>query len=231
MRSPFATKSLRTIDPTPNSILETVQDAQNQAVGDMSHKLFDNSQPSMTRSLDMSPSVPSVAHHGLGQMISPSPALTNHHITDLLERSIIKGAKEREQNKLRQIIEFYKRSVKADKEISCRKEIMIRNYRLHVVKDAAREIDENMRALFTLNKGTCIHVSNSIIKPEIHKFGTEVSDKLGQVYPFLLQDIGLTPDSLHPAKKQYFHSRSQSVPSALSRLTDKPYTHPDVRTM
>ena len=143
----------------------------------------------MINSLNMSTSDQMYANQDISQMISPSPALTNFHITDLLERSIIKGAKEREQNKLRQIIEFYKRSVKADKEITSRKEIMIRNYRLHVVKDVAKEIDENMRALFTLNKGTCIHVSNSIIKPEIHKFGTEVSDKLEQVYPFLLEDF------------------------------------------
>lgn len=30
-----------------------------------------------------------------------APALTSFHITDLLERSIILGAKEREENKLR----------------------------------------------------------------------------------------------------------------------------------
>jgi hypothetical protein len=68
--------------------------------------------------------------------------------------------------------------VKGDKEIVNKKEIMIRNYRLHVVKDALNEIDDNDRALFTLNKGTSIHVSNSIVKPEIYKFGTELTDKL-----------------------------------------------------
>ena len=82
------------------------------------------------------------------------------------------GAREREHNKLRQIIEFYKRSVKGDAEIHRRKEIMIRNYRLHVVKDSDAEISDVERSLFNLNKGTSIHVSNSIVKPEIHKFGT-----------------------------------------------------------
>ena len=59
---------------------------------------------------------------------------------------------------------------------------MIRNYRLHIVKDVDKEIDPEQRSLFTLNKGTCIHVSNSIVKPEIHKYFTKVSDKLEQAY-------------------------------------------------
>lgn len=80
-------------------------------------------------------------------------------------------------------MEFYKRSVKNDKDISTKKEIMVRNYRLHVVKDVEKEIDPKTRALFTLNKGTCIHVSNSIIKPEIYKFGTKLTDVLTEVYP------------------------------------------------
>lgn len=83
--------------------------------------------------------------------------------------------------------------MKGDAEIHRRKEIMIRNYRLHVVKDADAEISEAERALFNLNKGTSIYVSNSIIKPEIHKFGTQITDKLGQVYGFLLDDVTRKP--------------------------------------
>ena len=91
---------------------------------------------------------------------------------------------------MRQIIEFYKRSVKGDKEMNQRKEIMIRNYRLHLVRDPSEEgIDDNMRALFTLNKGTNIHVSNSILKPEIHKFGTHVSNVITDCYPFLNEEV------------------------------------------
>ena len=121
---------------------------------------------------------------------SPSPALTSFQITDLLEKSIVHGSHERESNKLRQIVEFYKRSVKGDKEMSHRSEIMIRNYRLHFVKDPSLEgIDERAKSLFTLNKGTSIHVSNSILKPEIHKFGTKVSTKLTDVYPLLNRAI------------------------------------------
>lgn len=60
-----------------------------------------------------------------------------------MERSIIGGAAEqRDQNKLRQIVEFYKRAVKGDKEIGTKKEVMIRNYRLHIVKDVDAEITQ-----------------------------------------------------------------------------------------
>jgi hypothetical protein len=76
------------------------------------------------------------------------------------------------------MVDFYKRSVKDDKEIKSKREIMIKNYRLYLVKDSIYEIDDESRALFTNNKGTCIYVSNSIIKPEIHKFKTEITDKL-----------------------------------------------------
>lgn len=70
--------------------------------------------------------------------------------------------------------------------MNCRKEIFIRNYRLHVVKDADKDVTDEERALLSLNKGTTIHVGNSIIKPEICKFGTDITDKIHQVYPFLL---------------------------------------------
>ena len=122
---------------------------------------------------------------------------------------MIVGTKQREQSKLRQVIELYKRSVKGDKELGSRKEVMIRNYRLRVLKDAARELTPDMRALLLLNKGTTIHVSNSIIKPEIHKFGTEVSDKLAHVYPFLLEEAtSMVPRPGHGPRKGAFHGRS-----------------------
>jgi hypothetical protein len=63
---------------------------------------------------------------------------------------------------------------------------MIRNYRLHVVKDADAEISDFERSLFNLNKGSSIYVSNSIVKPEIHKFGTKITDKLTKVYGDML---------------------------------------------
>jgi hypothetical protein len=62
---------------------------------------------------------------------------------------------------------------------------MIKNYRIHLIKDADKEIDPKMRSLFNINKGTSIHVSNSIIKPEIYKYSTKVSTKIQEVYPFL----------------------------------------------
>jgi hypothetical protein len=79
--------------------------------------------------------------------------------------------------------------VKNDKDIGLHREIMIRNYRLHLVKNAAEEgIDARARALLTLNKGTSIHVSNSILKPEIHKFTTKLTEHLPQLYPVLQDD-------------------------------------------
>ena len=66
---------------------------------------------------------------------------------------------------------------------------MIRNYRLHVVTDAARELNPQARALCVLHKGTSIHVSNSIIRPEIHQYGTQVTEKLAQAWPLLLEDL------------------------------------------
>jgi hypothetical protein len=162
-------------------------------------------------------------HQGRSLCGPSSPALSHFHITDLLERSIIMGAKEREQSKLRQIVEFYKRSVKGDKELGCKRGIMIRNYRLHVVKDVAQELDASSRALFTLNKGTSIAVSNSIIKPEIHKFGTRVSDRLGEAYPFLLEETSLPPKlDLSTAKKRNFTRRSLSVHQALAGQAARP---------
>lgn len=89
-----------------------------------------------------------------------------------------------------------------------------------MVKDVDVEIDEDMRSLFTLNKGTCVHVSNSIIKPEIHKFGTKVSDVLGQVYPQLNEHEGLSPkNKLAAAKERYFQRRAQSVHTAVSGMS------------
>jgi hypothetical protein len=122
-------------------------------------------------------------------MQSPSPALSSFHITDLLERSILIGSHERESNKLRHIFVFYKRQVKNERDIGVNREIMIRNYRLHLVKNAAEEgIDARARALLTLNRGTSIHVSNSVLRPEIHQFSTKISDHLPELYPVLQGD-------------------------------------------
>lgn len=109
--------------------------------------------------------------------------------------------------------------MKGDAEIHRRKEVMIRNYRLHVVKDADAEVSDAERALFSLNKGTSIYVSNSIIKPEIHKFGTQITEKLGQVYSFLLDDVG------RPSLKKARRRRgSQSVTTGAS---ERPYSQAD----
>jgi hypothetical protein len=54
------------------------------------------------------------------------------------------------------------------------KEVIIKNYRLRVV-DAAKDITPEDRKLMLLNKGTSIYVANSLIKPEMYRFSTNVS--------------------------------------------------------
>ena len=77
---------------------------------------------------------------------------------------------------LKSIVEFYKRTVK-DCDINApvnEKEIMIRNYRLHIVTDEAKELSQTDREILGLNHGTTIYVNNSIIKPEVFHFTTNV---------------------------------------------------------
>jgi hypothetical protein len=87
---------------------------------------------------------------------------------------------------------------------------MIKNYRIHLIKDAEKEVDPKMRALFNLNRGTSIHVSNSIIKPEIYKYSTKVTTKLQDCYPFLDDPSALKPKKrgLSPVRPR--HRRSQT---------------------
>ena len=116
-------------------------------------------------------------------------ALSNLEITDLLEKSLIQGPIGREQNKLRQVVELYKRQVKKDRELLNKPELMIKNYRLYLVKNPTQELDPYTRSLLTLNKGTSISVSNSIMKPEIHKFGTSVTGRLADLFPLLKEEF------------------------------------------
>jgi hypothetical protein len=183
-KSPFTDqKSFRTIDANPAEILDLVKDNAAQHGAASFREVHDTSLISGMRDHSVS-----FMEHG-----SSSPALTSFHITDLLERSIIVNATEREQNKLRQIVDFYKRAVKDEKTIRSKKEVMIRNYRLYVVKDSDAEIDDKSRALMTLHKGTSVHVSNSLVRPEMYKFSTAVSTKIAEVYPFLQDSRALLP--------------------------------------
>jgi hypothetical protein len=71
-------------------------------------------------------------------------------------------------------MDYYKRSIKTDSELKMEKEVIIKNYRLRVV-DAAKDITPEDRKLMLLNKGTSIYVANSLIKPEMYRFSTNVS--------------------------------------------------------
>lgn len=108
------------------------------------------------------------------------------HITDLIEKSI-QGP--RDKNNTKATIDFYKRSVKPEAELNMKKEIIIKNYRLRVV-DANRELSDKDRRIMKLNKGTSIYVANSLIKPEIYRYSTKVSNLIADVFPSMLVDEG-----------------------------------------
>ena len=103
------------------------------------------------------------------------------HITDLLEKSI---QAPREKNNMKATIDFYKRSVKPEAELNMRKEIIIKNYRLRVV-DANVDLTEKDRRIMKLNKGTSIYVANSLIKPEIYRYSTKVSNMITDIFPIM----------------------------------------------
>ena len=54
------------------------------------------------------------------------------------------------KSKLQKIIEYYKRSVKDDDDINATRDIVIKNYRLHVVTNSENEIDDEIKDLYNL---------------------------------------------------------------------------------
>lgn len=79
------------------------------------------------------------------------------------------------------MVNFYKRTVKADHELKMAKEVIIKNYRLQIV-DGNKDLSELDRKLFKHSLGSSILVSNSLIKPEIFKFTTKVTSELENIY-------------------------------------------------
>lgn len=61
------------------------------------------------------------------------------------------------------------------------KEVIIKNYRLRIV-DAHKDLSEKDRKLMKLNRGTSIYVANSLIKPEIYRYSTKVSNAMVEVF-------------------------------------------------
>ena len=122
----------------------------------------------------------------IGQSIS-------FHITDLLEKSITQP---REINATKANIDFYKRSIKPSDVLNQDKEVIIKNYRLRVI-DAKVDLTERDRRIMKLNKGTNIYVSNSLIKPEIYRYSTKVSDAIVEVFAEMQgADFGRPPPVL-----------------------------------
>ena len=62
------------------------------------------------------------------------------------------------------------------------KQVIIKNYRLRVI-DAAKDLTPKDKKIMKLNKGTSIYVSNSLIKPEIYRYSTKVTNNIVEVFP------------------------------------------------
>lgn len=77
-----------------------------------------------------------------------------------------------------------------------RKEIIIKNYRLRVV-DAAVDLTDKDRRIMKLNKGTTIYVANSLIKPEIYRYSTKVTNMITDLFPFLNEEGAMQPPQLN----------------------------------
>ena len=54
--------------------------------------------------------------------------------------------------------------------------------------DANKDLTEKDRRVMKLNKGTSIYVSNSLVKPEIYRYSTKVSNVITEAFPDLLDD-------------------------------------------
>lgn len=62
---------------------------------------------------------------------------------------MLKSAKDKADKQLRQVLEIYKRQIKPDEELNSLNQVMIKNFRFHVIKDLVKEgISEHQRALF-----------------------------------------------------------------------------------
>lgn len=88
--------------------------------------------------------------------------------------------------------------MKTEGEFNLKKEIIIKNYRLRVV-DANKDLSDMDRKLMKLNKGTSIYVSNSLVKPEIYRFSTRVSNVIAEVFPEISME---TPSKAKSAKNK-----------------------------
>lgn len=94
---------------------------------------------------------------------------------------MLEKSKPRGQDKTRAAIAFWKRAIKTEAELGVQKEVIIKNYRLRIV-DAHKDLSEQDRKLMKLNRGTSIYVANSLIKPEIYRYSTKVSNAMVEVF-------------------------------------------------
>jgi len=102
----------------------------------------------------------------------------SYHITDLLKKSIIET---KETNNIAASLDYYKRSLKEADDLDKNKVIIIKNYRLRLV-DANKDITDADRRIMKQNLGTSILVSNSLVKPEIYRYSTNVTGVMSEIY-------------------------------------------------
>ena len=62
--------------------------------------------------------------------------------------------------------------------------------------DAKVDLTEKDRRIMKLNKGTSIYVANSLIKPEIFRYSTKVTDNMAEVFPIMQGDEHKSPPVL-----------------------------------
>ena len=140
-----------------------------------------------------------------------SPHIKSSQLTDLLEQSILESSEKtiKKSNRAPNLAPYYKRSVKPDRELTAKREVMIKNYRLLVTSETS---DQS-------NGG--ITVSNSVIRPEKQKFDTHVSDKIAEDFLEVIEDRK-PKFALRLAKARNFSRRTKSVlPSRISDISDQ----------
>lgn len=114
----------------------------------------------------------------------------SYHITDLLKKSILDT---KETNNMSASLDYYKRSLKEADEMDKNKVIIIKNYRLRLV-DANKDITDADRRIMKQNLGTSILVSNSLVKPEIYRYSTNVTGVMTEIY----EEMRQMKDKPHP---------------------------------
>jgi hypothetical protein len=88
------------------------------------------------------------------------------------------------------------------------KEIIIKNYRLRVI-DALKDISEQDRQLMHLNKGTSIYVANSLLKPEIYRYSTKVTNTFSEIFLDMVNRLSKNKPARQTTEQHYDSNSSE----------------------